>query len=372
MADTLIIKGFKAEVAKPIMAVSGAVEKKNTIPILANILIRKTGQKVTFTGSDEQIEVTSDAAIGVGDEDFATTVSAAKLCGILSTIADDAEVSIFYSDNHVIIKSGRTKFDLQTIDAEQYPIMKEQMEFQYSFAMPCMKFKNMLAMVQFAAAVNNVRYFLNGVYVSAENNIVRTVGTDGHRLSLFQNELDEPFAGKCEAILPKKTARELLRLIPDTEEMLKISISEKQIKVHFANIDILSKLIEGKYPDYERVIPTKNDKEFLVDREQLIKTLQRVAILSMDKVRNVRWTLSEDRLVLATTNADMEEAIDEIEIDYKGEPMEIIFNISYLLDMLAVVKTEKIRFSLSGPLSSGLVRVPDSENFKFVVMPVRI
>ena len=172
MADTLIIKGFKAEVAKPIMAVSGAVEKKNTIPILANILIRKTGQKVTFTGSDEQIEVTSDAAIGVGDEDFATTVSAAKLCGILSTIADDAEVSIFYSDNHVIIKSGRTKFDLQTIDAEQYPIMKEQMEFQYSFAMPCMKFKNMLAMVQFAAAVNNVRYFLNGVYVSAENNMV--------------------------------------------------------------------------------------------------------------------------------------------------------------------------------------------------------
>ena len=154
--------------------------------------------------------------------------------------------------------------------------------------------------------------------------------------------------------------------------MLKICFSEKHFKVLFANFDILSKLIEGKYPDYERVIPTKNDKEFMVDREQLIKTLQRVAILSMDKVRNVRWTLSEDRLVLATTNADMEEAIDEIEIDYKGEPMEIIFNISYLLDMLAVVKTEKIRFSLSGPLSSGLVRVPDSENFKFVVMPVRI
>ncbi len=372
MEDNLIIKGFKAEVAKPIIAVSGAVEKKNTIPVLANILIRKKGQKVTFTGSDEQIEVTSDATVGVGEEDFSTTVSAAKLCGILSTISDDAEISIFSSDNHLIIKSGRTKFDLQTIDADQYPIMKENMEFQYSFSMPCMKFKNMLAMVQFAAAVNNVRYFLNGVFVTAENKLVRTVGTDGHRLSLFQNELDEEIAGKCEAILPKKTARELLRLIPDTEEVLKISISEKQVKVHFANIDILSKLIEGKYPDYERVIPVKNDKDFIVDREQLIKTLQRVAILSSDKVKNVRWTLSENRLVLATTNADMEQAIDEVEIEYKGEPLEIIFNISYLLDMLAVVKTDKIRFSLSGPLSSGLVRVPDSDSFKFVVMPVRI
>lgn len=372
MEEKLIIKGFKAEVAKPIMAVSGAVEKKNNVPILANILIRKAGQKVTFTGSDEQIEVTSDAGIGVGDDEFATTVSAVKLCGILSTIPDEAEVSILFSDTHLIIKSGRTKFDLQTIDAEQYPIMKEQMEFQYTFSMPCIKFKNMVAMVQFAAAVNNVRYFLNGVYVAAENNIVRTVGTDGHRLSLFQNELDEPVQGKCEAILPKKTARELLRLIPDTEEMLQISISEKQIKVHFANIDILSKLIEGKYPDYERVIPVNNDKDFFVEREQLIKTLQRVAILTTDKVKNVRWNLSENRLVLATTNADMEEATDEIEIEYKGEPIEIVFNISYLLDMLAVVKTEKVRFSLSGPLSSGLVRVPDSDNFKFVVMPVRI
>lgn len=372
MENEIIIKGFKAEVAKPILAVSGAVEKKQTVPILANILIRKQGQKVVFTGSDEQIEISSEASIGVGDDEFATTVSSVKLCGILSSIPEDAEVTISQTDNHLIVKSGRTKFNLQTISAEQYPVMKEQMSFQYSFSMPCIRFKNMLAMVQFAAAVNNVRYFLNGVYVTAENNIVRTVGTDGHRLSMFQSELDEPIVGKCEAILPKKTARELLRLIPDTDEMLTISISEKQIRVHFANIDILSTLIEGKYPDYERVIPINNDKDFYVGREELIKTLQRVSILTTDKVKNVRWSLSEGKLAVATNNADMEQANDEIEVEYKGEPIEIVFNISYLLDMLAVVKTDRIRFSLSGPLSSGLVRVPDSDNFKFVVMPVRI
>lgn len=365
------IETTRNNIIKPIQTVSGVVERKQPLPILANILIKKKGNIVSFIGTDLDIQICTESPIGIDDGDFSTTVSARKINDILSTLKDEDNITIGSKGDHLTLKSGKSKFELQTLPADDFPSMN-QSEFTHGFSMPCQKFRYMLSMVYFAAAQNNIRFFLNGVLISAENQTIKAVATDGHRLALCQIDQSETVSKKFDAIIPRKTVKELMRLIPDSEEMLSFDISSNQIKVMFNGIEIISKLIEGRFPDYERVIPSTNDKIFLVNRDELSLALQRVAILTTDKFKGVRWTLSSGKLIIAATNAEMEEAEDEIEIQYSGENLEIGFNVSYLLDVLNVLKNNEVRFSLGGPLSSALITMPDSENFKFVVMPMSI
>ena len=344
------IETTRNNIIKPIQTVSGVVERKQPLPILANILIKKKGNIVSFIGTDLDIQICTESPIGIDEDDFSTTVSARKINDILSTLKDEDTITIGSKGDHLTLKSGKSKFELQTLPADGFPSMN-QSEFTHGFSMPCQKFRYMLSMVYFAAAQNNIRFFLNGV---------------------CQIDQSETVSRKFDAIIPRKTVKELMRLIPDSEEMLSFDISSNQIKVMFNGIEIISKLIEGRFPDYERVIPSTNDKIFLVNRDELSLALQRVAILTTDKFKGVRWTLSSGKLIIAATNAEMEEAEDEIEIQYSGENLEIGFNVSYLLDVLNVLKNNEVRFSLGGPLSSALITMPDSENFKFVVMPMSI
>lgn len=355
----------------PIQTVSGVIERKQPLPILANILISQQGKKVSFTGTDLDIQIKTEADIGVEEGNISTTVSSRKFNDILSTLSDSDPVQISEKGRHLSLVSNKSKFELQTLPAADFPCMN-QAEFSSGFKMPCEQFKYMLSMVYFAAAQNNVRYFLNGVLLSVSEKIIRAVATDGHRLALCEMELEAPADKKFDVILTRKAVKEFLRLVPDSDAALSFEVASTQVKVTFNNIEIVSKIIEGKFPDYQRVIPTTNDKVFLVDREVLSKALQRVAILTTDKFKGVRWTLQENKLHIAATNAEMEEAEDEIEIKYSGSELEIGFNVTYLQDVLNILKTAEVKFALGSQLSSALITMPDNDKFKFVVMPMSI
>ncbi len=368
---SIFIKTTKEELVKPISVTTGVIERKQTMPILGNVLIRKSGANITFIGSDMQLQVKIAAPIGAGKEKVATTVSAKKLAEILNTFGDEDEVTLTTDKNLVRVLCGKSKFELQTLPADNYPEMKEDDSFVKAFTMPCIQFKDLLTKVQFASDVTNNRPYLKGVLLDVEEKKVKAVATDGHRMAYFENDLDEPCEKVCKAILTKKTTKELMRLIPDSDEALEVYISDNQVKVKFGLIEILSALVEGKYPDYERVIPKKNSKIFTVNKAELTKSLQKVAILTTEQSRNVCWALTPGSLAMTARNTEMEEAFDEIPAEYDGEPLEIYFNVGLFLDMLNVVKTESLKISLETPMSSGLVQMADSERFKYVIMPVR-
>lgn len=370
-ANTLFIQTNKENIFKPIQAVSGVVQKKQPLPVLSNILFSQKGNRVTMIANDLDIQILTFADVGVEGTDISTTISARKLNDILAALPDTNTVTFSTKGDHVVLSSGKSKFELQTISAADFPVMGE-MELEHAFTMTCLRFKYLLNMVSFACAVNNVRYFLNGVYLCSKNKTVRGVATDGHRLALCDAEAELTNEKQLDAIIPRKTVKELTRLIPDTQDPIEVFMSEKQIKFKFSGIEILSKLVEGRYPDYQRVIPEHNDKEFRVGRQELLSSLQRVAILTADKLKGVRWNLMSGVLNVAATNADMEEAEDEINVEYNGSPIEIGFNVTYLIEVLNVLKNDTVRISLGEQKNPALVRMPDNENFKFVVMPMKI
>jgi DNA polymerase-3 subunit beta len=269
------------------------------------------------------------------------------------------------------LASGRSRFALQTLAAEEFPTVA-QAEFTADFVLPAATLKYLLSMVHFAMAAQDIRYYLNGMLLVVDAGIVRAVATDGHRLALCEVSKDDAATARIEAIVPRKTILELMRLLPDTEEPVRIQIATNQIKFTFGEIELVSKLVEGKFPDYAKVIPVNNPKVFVIGRETLMAALERVAILTTDKFKGVRCVLGPNNLKISSTNADQEEAQEELEIEYAGEGLDIGFNVTYLQDALRNLKSESVRFALGDALGSALVTMPDSEKFKYVVMPMRI
>ncbi len=370
--DQIIIKATKEDLARPVVTTTGVIEKKQPVPILGNLLIRKKGVNVTFLGSDNQIYVKAEAPIGDGDGEFATTINAQKLLAILNTFEDKDEVTVSSDNNRVKVVCGRSKFELQTLPAENYPEIKEEEAFESAFSMPCNRFKDMLTKVQFATDINGQRYFLNGMLLDIQEQAVIAVATDGHRMSYFNVPLEEPSKKQAQAIVLKKATRELMKLVPESEELLHVLLSDNKIRVKVGLVEVTSNLIEGKYPDYKRVIPMNNSKVFNVARTDLYDSLHKVAILTTEQVKNVCWNLQPHSLAFLVTNTDNEEASDSISIDYDGDPLEIYFNVSFFLEMLNVIKADSFKISLETPMSSSLIQIADDENYKYVVMPVRM
>jgi DNA polymerase-3 subunit beta len=268
------------------------------------------------------------------------------------------------------IQSGKSRFNLQTLAAEEYPTVA-QAEFSADFTLPAATLKYLLSMVHFSMAAQDIRYYLNGMLLVVDGSTVRAVATDGHRLALCEVTKDGA-TGKIEAIIPRKTILELMRLLPDSEDAVRVQMAANQVTFSFGPIELISKLVEGKFPDYQRVVPANNTKSFAIGREDLMHSLQRAAILTTDKFKGVRMVLAPGVLKITSTNADQEEAQEELEIDYTGEGLDIGFNVTYLLDVLANLKSEQIKFSLGDALGSALITMIDSEKFKYVVMPMRI
>jgi DNA polymerase-3 subunit beta len=364
-----LVKAGRDALLKPLQVVSGIVERRQTLPILANILVRKEAEKVSFTATDLEVQIQTAAEIGSGKDAAATTVSARKLVDILRALPE-VEVALSLANKKLTVQSGKSRFNLQTLAAEEFPTVA-QAEFSADFTLPAATLKYLLAMVHFAMAAQDIRYYLNGMLLVVDGTTVRAVATDGHRLALCEVQ-KEGVSGKIEAIVPRKTILELARLLPEADEPVRVQMAANQVKFSFGGIELISKLVEGKFPDYTKVIPVNNHKIFVVGRDELMAALHRAAILTTDKFKGVRCVLAPGSLKINSTNADQEDAQEELEIDYAGDGLDIGFNVTYLLDVLGNLKTEQVQVALGDALGSALITMPESDKFKYVVMPMRI
>jgi len=318
-----------------------------------------------------EIQIRTEADLGGDNSNFTTTVGARKLMDILRSMPNDQMVSLESQQNKLILKSGKSRFTLQTLPAEDFPLVQESPNFGPMFSVPQKTLKELLHQVSFAMAVHDIRYYLNGILFVAEGKQLSLVATDGHRLAYTSATL-EVEVPKQEVILPRKTVLELLRLLSDKEGMIDMQFANNQAKFKFEGKEFVTKLVEGKFPDYNRVIPKNHKNAVTLGRLSLLNTLQRTAILTSDKFKGVRINLDTGVLRVAASNAEQEEAIDEIEIDYVGDSIEIGFNVTYLIDVLTNMSQDMVRMDLADSNSSVLVTMAENPSFKYVVMPMRI
>ncbi len=367
----IVLKATQSQFLSVLQSVAGIVERRHTLPILANVLIRKTAGSLQLTTSDLEIQIRTTADLGGDEGNFTTTVGARKLIDILRTMPADQTVSLESSQSKLILKGGKSKFTLQSLPAEDFPLVQESASFGPAFSVPQKTLKNLLEQVSFAMAVHDIRYYLNGILFVAEGKQLSLVATDGHRLAYVSALLDVEVP-KQEVILPRKTVIELQRLLSDAEGGIEMQFANNQAKFSFDGMEFVTKLVEGKFPDYNRVIPKNHHNSITLGRQALLSSLQRTAILTSDKFKGVRLNIDPGTLRVASNNAEQEEAVDELDIDYNGDSIEIGFNVTYLIDALSNMSQDMVRLELSDSNSSALFTIPDNATFKYVVMPMRI
>lgn len=367
----IVLKATQDKVLAVLQSVVGIVERRHTLPILANVLICKIGSQVQLTTSDLEIQIRTSAELDGDIGNFTTTVGARKLIDILRSMPGDQTVSLESAQNKLILKGGKSRFTLQTLPAEDFPLVQEAENFGPVFSMPQKVLKELLNQVSFAMAVHDIRYYLNGILFVAEGKQLSLVATDGHRLAFSSATLDVEVP-KQEVILPRKTVLEMQRLLSDKEGAIEMQFAGNQAKFSFDGMEFVTKLVEGKFPDYNRVIPKNHKNIITLGREPLLKSLQRTAILTSEKFKGVRLNIEPGTLRVASNNAEQEEAVDELDIDYGGDNIEIGFNVTYLIDALANMSQDMVKMELSDSNSSALLTIPDNATFKYVVMPMRI
>lgn len=366
-----LVKTHRDALLRPLQIVSGIVERRHTLPILANILIRKDGEKVSLLSTDIEVQITTHAQIGVDAEVASTTVAARKLLDILRALPESGDVTLSLTNKRMTVQSGKSRFALQTLAAEEFPTVAQAEHYNAKLTLPQKTLKHLFNMVHFSMAQQDIRYYLNGLLLVVEGKNVIAVTTDGHRLAFCQVETEQDFP-RQEVIIPRKTILELQRLLEENDDPVDVEIASNQVKLTFADIELISKLVEGKFPDYNRVVPKGYKNSFTIDRDILLRALQRAAIMTSDKFKGVRCIVTPGSLKISSTNADQEEAVEELEIDYGGDNVDIGFNVSYLLDVLNNLKCEQISIALGDSNSSALISIPGNSDFKYVVMPMRI
>ena len=367
----IVLKATQDKVLSVLQSVAGIVERRHTLPILANVLIRKTGSALQLTTSDLEIQIRTTAELDGDAGNFTTTVGARKLIDILRTMPSDQTVSLESNQNKLILKGGKSRFTLQSLPAEDFPLVQEAANFGPSFSVPQKTLKELLHQVSFAMAVHDIRYYLNGILFVAEGKQLSLVATDGHRLAFSSATLDVEVP-RQEVILPRKTVLEMQRLLSDKDGAIEMQFAGNQAKFTFDGMEFVTKLVEGKFPDYNRVIPKNHKNTITMGRTALLATLQRTAILTSEKFKGVRLNLEPGVLRVASSNAEQEEAVDELEIDYSGDAIEIGFNVTYLIDALTNMDQDMVQVDLADSNSSALITIPENTTFKYVVMPMRI
>ena len=355
---------------KPLQAVSGIVERRHTLPILANVLLEQKDGKLHVTATDLEMQITAVAELA-GKDGQATTVGARKLQDLLRALPDDAQVNVDATGSKMTVRAGRSRFNLQTLAASDYPRIAVGAEQLQTLTLPQRDFRSLLKLAEFAMAQQDIRYYLNGMLLVVDKGSLQAVATDGHRLSWASLSIDGDYT-RQEVILPRKTVLELSKLLEDSDTPLTIDILANQVRFRFGNVELVSKVVDGKFPDYNRVIPTTHTKLIELERATLLSALQRAAILSNEKFRGVRLVLGEGQLKIICTNSEQEEAEEELPIAYAGDALDIGFNITYLLDVLSNVATDKVHIAFGDANSSALVTLPERDDYKYVVMPMRI
>ena len=356
---------------KPLQVVIGIVERKQTLPILSNVLIEKELGRIRFTATDLEIQIsTSMDTDGKDTELSSITVGGKKLQEILRVLPDQSKISIQTKENKALIKANASRFSLQTLPPQDFPKLNYQFTDAKKVILHQSMLKGLLLSVQYAMAQQDVRYYLNGVLLLIEGNKLKVVATDGHRLA-YNAAIIEGSHEKQEIILPRKAVIELCKLLNDTNENVELEFSPQQAKASFSDVVLITKVIDGKFPDFERVIPKYNN-HLSMNRMMVQQALQRAAILSNEKFRGVRFVLTEKTLSIISSNSEQEEAQEEIETDYHGDAIDIGFNVNYLMDGLNNINSEVAIFSFGDPNSSILITTPEKEEFRYVVMPMRI
>ena len=367
----LVLKSSKDALLKPLQAVAGVVERKHTLPILSNVLVEITGGRAAFVATDLELQITTWAEEqGMADTSF--TVSARKFLDISRSLSGVEPISLDQAGDVLKVQSGRSRFSLQTLPARDFPKLQIPEGQGQAISLPQALLRRLLMHVQYAMAVQDIRYYLNGMLLSVQGKRLTVAATDGHRLAVDAAELPEEISQGLDVILPRKTVLELIKLLTDDESPVHVQLNQSQVVFRRPDFELRSKVVDGKFPDWQRVIPTGHDKQFAMDRQRLSQALARAAILTNDKYRGVRLALTEGSLRIACSNNEQEEAQEELDIDYTGGALDIGFNVQYIQEVLNNLDCEQVNCSFGDPTSSMLITVPEDTNFRYVVMPMRI
>jgi DNA polymerase-3 subunit beta len=356
---------------KPLQLVAGVVERRQTLPVLSNILLVAEGDQLSMTGTDLEVELIGRVTLDEAAEAGSITVPARKLVDICKSLPDSAIIELKLEDTKVVIKAGRTRFSLTTLPATEFPNV-EDCNQSYELSLSQEKLRHLIDQTGFSMAQQDVRYYLNGMMMEVSDGMLRTVATDGHRLATSVTVAQTANETAEQIIVPRKGILELARLLQGGDEQLKLVVGSNHIRAHVGDFIFTSKLVDGKFPDYQRVIPRNGDKFVLGDRQALRKVFSRIAILSNEKYRGVRLTLTSGFLQVMANNPEQEEAEETIAIDYEGDSLEIGFNVNYLLDALSILNSDVVRFTLSDSNSSALIEGNDEQGNLYVVMPMRM
>jgi DNA polymerase-3 subunit beta len=356
---------------KPLQLVTGVVERRQTLPVLSNVLLVLEKGQLSLTGTDLEVELVGRVNVGAGARDGEVTVPARKLMDICKALPDDATLKVDVDEGKAVIRHGRSRFSLSTLPATDFPSVEETagtLEFSISQS----ALKAMLDSTSFAMAQQDVRYYLNGLLVEVSADYLRVVATDGHRLAMHTEKMKIAGATKTQVIVPRKGILELTRLLSDGDEAVSLVIGSNHIRARTRDFTFTSKLVDGKFPDYDRVLPKGGDKVLTAVRADLRQALNRTAILSNEKFRGIRLMLANDELKIVANNPEQEEAEEIISVEYKGPNLEIGFNVSYLVDVLGVLSTDSVQMILADSNSSVLIQATENSPSLYVVMPMRL
>ncbi len=354
---------------KPLQAVMGVVERRQTMPILANVRLAADDGAMTITATDLEVELQAKTEAEAIERGGQITVPGRKLLDICRALPEGADIRLNTEGDRLQLRSGRSRFVLSTLPAEDFPVI-DDIEASNELGLPQTGLARLLDKTHFAMAQQDVRYYLNGLLLEVGADRLRAVATDGHRLALSELEIDGARSSQ-QVIVPRKGVLELQRLLGNADE-IELAIGPKHLRARLGDIQFTSKLIDGRFPDYQRVIPEPQDNILHADRDALRHALQRAAILSNEKYRGVRLEITSNQLVIEANNPDQEEAQDEVEVEYQGASLEIGFNVTYLLDALAAIDQDTVEIGFVDANSSCLIHAPGVEHTRYVVMPMRL
>ncbi len=360
----------REDLLKPLTMVGGVVEKRQTLPILANILINAEKDRLKITATDLEVELKTQAKVSAGDEvDF--TLPARKLIDICRALPENSKISIEINGEKAIIMAGRSRFTLGVLPAKDYPAIETDGATK-GFKVQEKVIKRLIEKTQFAMAQQDVRYYLNGLLLEMTGGVLRTVATDGHRLAMSEvsDGMDE--FEDFQIIIPRKAVLELGRMLEDSENEIAVEVGSNNVRIIMGDNVFTSKLIDGKFPDYRKVIPSGTDKHVEINRDVMKQALHRTSILSNEKYRGIRFNFENNNLELLAHNPEQEEAKEELEIEYQGDKLVIGFNVGYLIEVLSTIDDDKVIMELKDENSSCLIRSEKSEDSRYVVMPMRI
>lgn len=357
---------------KPLQLVTGVVERRQTLPVLSNVLLVLEKGQLSLTGTDLEVELVGRVNVGANARDGEVTIPARKLMDICKSLPDDATLKVDVDEGKAVIRYGRSRFSLSTLPASDFPSVEESAG-TLEFSIPQATLKAMLDSTSFAMAQQDVRYYLNGLLFEVSADYLRVVATDGHRLAMHTEKQKIAVSGnKLQVIVPRKGILELSRLLSDSDEPVSLVIGTNHIRARTQAFTFTSKLVDGKFPDYDRVLPKGGDKVLTAVRSDLRQALNRTAILSNEKFRGIRLMLANDELKIVANNPEQEEAEEIINVEYKGPALEIGFNVSYLVDVLGVLSTDSVQMILADSNSSVLIQATENSPSLYVVMPMRL